>query len=138
MARIATKRVYEPAAPADGARVLVMRLWPRGVRKSRVHRWLRELGPVPELMRGFLAGRVPWAEYRRRYLAGLARPEARAQLAEVRALARRGPVTLLCWCPDPARCHRSLLQRRLAARAPRRPAGRAERRPAGRSGRMRA
>lgn len=117
MARVQVKRVYEPAAPGDGRRVLIMRLWPRGVRKSRVHLWLRELGPLPDLMRGFLAGRIPWPEYRRRYLAGLRRPEARAQLAELRALARRGPVTLLCWCPDASRCHRSLLQARLARRS---------------------
>jgi uncharacterized protein YeaO (DUF488 family) len=90
--------------------VLIMRLWPRGVRKDRVDRWLRELGPVVPLLRAFRAGRVSWPEYRRRYLAGLARPEARAQLGEVRAMARRGPVTLLCGCAVEARCHRSLLR----------------------------
>lgn len=112
--RVRTKRVYEPAERGDGTRVLIMRLWPRGVRKGQVDRWLRELGPVPELMRGFLAGRIPWATYRRRYLAGLRRPVARAQLAEVRRLARRRPVTILCWCHDETRCHRSLLRARLA------------------------
>lgn len=113
MERVLTKRVYEPRVAADGVRVLVMRLWPRGVRKAQVDLWLRELGPVPTLMRAFLAGRVPWAEYRRRYLDGLGRPEARAQLAEARRLARRGRITLLCWCPDERRCHRSLLRGRL-------------------------
>lgn len=113
MPRVQTGRVYDPPARDDGRRVLVMRLWPRGVRRSRVDLWLRELGPVPTLMRGFLAGRIPWAEYRRRYLAGLRRPEARAQLAELRALARGGRVTLLCWCHDATRCHRSLLKARL-------------------------
>ncbi|MGH7391410.1 MAG: DUF488 domain-containing protein [Candidatus Rokuibacteriota bacterium] len=114
--RIRTKRVYEPAARGDGARVLIMRLWPRGIRKDRVDRWLRELGPVVPLLRAFRAGRLTWPEYRRRYRAGLARPEAREQLAEVRALARRGPVTLLCGCPDETRCHRSLLREHLTRR----------------------
>ena len=112
--RIRTRRVYEASDPADGTRVLVMRLWPRGVRKERVDRWLRELGPVVPLLRAFRAGTIGWREYRRRYLAGLERPAAGVQLAEVRALARKGRVTLLCGCADAERCHRSLLQGYLA------------------------
>ncbi len=108
--RIAIKRIYEPSETTDGARVLIMRLWPRGIRKERVDRWLKELGPVKPLLRDFLDGNVDWPTYRRRYLAGLRRAEAQAQIAEVRALAGHGPVTLLCGCSDPTRCHRSLLQ----------------------------
>jgi uncharacterized protein YeaO (DUF488 family) len=108
--------VYEPAARADGARVLIMRLWPRGIRKRHVDVWLRELGPVVPLLRAFLAGRVSWSAYRRRYLAGLRRPEARAQIDQVLALARTRRVTLLCGCPDEARCHRSLLRAALGRR----------------------
>jgi uncharacterized protein YeaO (DUF488 family) len=111
--RVTTRRVYEPAAPEDGARVLIMRLWPRGIRKDRVDVWLRELGPVLPLLRGFRGGEVSWAQYRRRYRAGLRRPEAQAALREVRALGRRGPVTLLCVCHDPQRCHRTLLREAL-------------------------
>lgn len=111
--RIATKRVYEPAAPADGTRVLIMRYWPRGIRREKVDRWLRDLAPVIPLLRAFLDGKITWAQYRPRYLAGLRRPEAQAALAQVRALARRGRVTLLCGCADPRRCHRTLLQRHL-------------------------
>jgi uncharacterized protein YeaO (DUF488 family) len=87
-----------------------MRLWPRGVRKERVTRWFRELGPDVALMRRFLRGQATWDEYRDRYLAGLRRPEARAALDEVRRLARSGRVTLLCWCADERRCHRLLLR----------------------------
>ena len=111
--RIATKRVYEPAAPADGTRVLIMRYWPRGIRREKVDRWLRDLAPVIPLLRAFLDGKITWAQYRPRYLAGLRRPEAQAALAQVRALARRRRVTLLCGCADPQRCHRTLLQRHL-------------------------
>jgi uncharacterized protein YeaO (DUF488 family) len=111
--RIATKRVYEPVAGADGTRVLIMRYWPRGIRREKVDVWLRELAPVIPLLRSVLDGVITWAQYRPRYRAGLKRPEAQAALAEVRRLARRGRVTLLCGCADPARCHRTLLQAHL-------------------------
>jgi uncharacterized protein YeaO (DUF488 family) len=133
MTGVLTKRVYEPAADTDGARVLIMRLWPRGIRKAHAGIWLKELGPVPTLLRAFLDGKLTWAQYRPRYLAGLARPEAQAAVAEVRRLAAQGPVTLLCGCADETRCHRSLLQaylldsRRGAPGARRRP-DRAQRR----------
>jgi uncharacterized protein YeaO (DUF488 family) len=107
---IAAKRIYDPSSEADGTRVLIMRLWPRGIRKSRVDLWLKELGPVLPLLRAFRGGEVDWAEYTRRYLAGLARPEAQAPLAQVRAAAQEGTVTLLCGCADETHCHRSLLR----------------------------
>ncbi|HEU4370097.1 MAG TPA: DUF488 family protein [Methylomirabilota bacterium] len=111
--RIATKRVYDASAAGDGTRVLVMRYWPRGIRRDRVDVWLRELGPVIPLLRAILDGEITWAQYVPRYVAGLERPEAQAALAELRRLARAGPVTLLCGCQDPRQCHRTLLQRHL-------------------------
>jgi uncharacterized protein YeaO (DUF488 family) len=114
--RIAARRVYDPPTPDEGIRVLIMRLWPRGIPKGRVDRWLRELGPVLPLLRAFRGGRISWPEYRRRYLAGLARPAARAQLQQVRALARAGQITLLCGCPDERRCHRTILREYLMKR----------------------
>ena len=71
---IVTKRIYAPPAPDDGHRVLNMRLWPRGIRKERVDAWLKELGPVPTLLREFLDEKITWAQYVPRYLAGLERP----------------------------------------------------------------
>ena len=103
------KRIYEPADASDGTRVLIMRLWPRGIRKERVDRWLKELGPVKELLRDFLDKRIDWPTYTHRYLAGLARAEAQGAIAEVETLARDGRVTLLCGCADETHCHRSLL-----------------------------
>ena len=112
---IGVKRIYAPADQADGTRVLIMRLWPRGIRKERVDLWRKELGPVKELLRDFLDKKVDWPTYMRRYLAGLERPEAGEAIAEVRALARKGRVTLLCGCADETHCHRSLLASYLRA-----------------------
>lgn len=106
---IAIKRIYEPSAASDGTRVLIMRLWPRGIRKERVDRWLKELGPVKELLRDFLDKKIDWPTYTPRYLAGLARPEAQDAVAEVRTLLDQGRVTFLCGCADETHCHRSLL-----------------------------
>ena len=107
---IAARRIYDPPSDSDGTRVLIMRLWPRGIKKSRVDVWLKELGPVLPLLRAFRGGELTWAQYTRRYLTGLERPEAQAQLAQVRAAAKDGTVTLFCGCSDEARCHRSLLR----------------------------
>jgi uncharacterized protein YeaO (DUF488 family) len=112
---IRTKRVKEPSAAEDGTRVLIMRLWPRGVKKTHVDVWERDLGPPVELMRSFLAGKTPWAEYRKRYLAAV-RKSGKEKLAELRARSKKGEtITLLCWCPDEARCHRSLLAKLLGS-----------------------
>lgn len=109
---VRTKRVYDPKAPGDGTRVLVMRLWPRGIKKSQVDAWLKELGAEIPLINAWKSGKVSsWPEFRRRYLAGLKKPAAQTQLRELKALARKGRVTLLCACPDESRCHRGLLKR---------------------------
>jgi uncharacterized protein YeaO (DUF488 family) len=104
-----TKRVKEPRAPEDGTRVLVMRLWPRGVKKTHVDAWERDLAPPVELMRGFLDGKIPWPEYKREYLKTV-KKSGKAKLSELRSRSESGEtITLLCWCPDESRCHRSLL-----------------------------
>ncbi len=104
------KRVYDKRQGEDGTRVLVMRLWPRGIKKSEVDLWLKDLGAEIANLRAFKAGRIGWPEMRRRYLAGLRREPAASALMRLRAMARRGRVTVLCSCADPKRCHRSLLR----------------------------
>jgi uncharacterized protein YeaO (DUF488 family) len=105
-----TKRVYDKPARADGTRVLVMRLWPRGIKKIAVDLWLKDLGAEVANLRAFKAGRIGWPEMRRRYLAGLKREPAVSALGHLRAMAKRGRVTVLCSCEDEKRCHRSLLR----------------------------
>jgi uncharacterized protein YeaO (DUF488 family) len=107
------KRVYDPPSPEDGFRLLIMRLWPRGVKKTRVSMWQKELGPSPALLRAFLDKKVEWPEYRKRYRAEMrAKPDLLRTWAE---RARREDITLLCGCKDENRCHRLLLRELLEA-----------------------
>ena len=89
------KRAYEPAAPADGYRVLIDRLWPRGVSKARValDEWDRELAPSTELRQWFAHEPGRFEEFRRRYIEEL-RGE-RTRLSELRRRAREGTHTLV-------------------------------------------
>ena len=113
MAAVKTKRIYEPAKRSDGARVLIMRLWPRGIRKEHVDLWLKELGAPLTLLREYRAGGMKWSDYRKRYLAGLKSPEAQTALNELRKLVARRRVTILCVCHDESRCHRGILKKLL-------------------------
>ena len=112
------KRIYEPPAPDDGLRVLVMRLWPRGIRKQAIDLWLKELGASVDNLRAWKAGVIDWPEMAKRYVAGLTAPAAAAQLADLAALARRETVTVLCSCVDEAQCHRGILKAVLAGPGP--------------------
>jgi uncharacterized protein YeaO (DUF488 family) len=112
------KRVYEPAADEDGVRVLVDRLWPRGVSKERakLDAWAKELSPSNELRVWFHADReARFEEFTHRYAAELAEPEQCERLAEWRAKAESGVVTLLTGAADPAHSHLSVLLAELAA-----------------------
>src|SRR3970282_3013966 len=104
------KRVYDKPERTDGTRVLVMRLWPRGIKGKAVDLWLKDLGADVANLRAFKAGSIGWPQMRRRYLAGLKREPAASALRRLRAMAKRGRVTALCSCADATRCHRSLIR----------------------------
>jgi uncharacterized protein YeaO (DUF488 family) len=92
---IQLKRVYEPHAATDGTRILIERLWPRGIAKVALEMdaWLKDAAPSTELRRWFNHDPERWAEFKRRYHSELkAHPEAWAPLI---TKARRGRVTLL-------------------------------------------
>ena len=99
------KRVYEPPAPADGTRVLVDRLWPRGLARqgAQIDAWLRDIAPSDGLRKWF--GHAPdrWEEFARRYRAELAAPGAAASLDRLRRYASAGTVTLLYAARDQSR-----------------------------------
>lgn len=109
------KTVYDKPSLGDGKRILVMRLWPRGVRKESVDLWLKEVGTERELIREWKAGKVTRAEYELRYYKMMEGVEQQRLVREIADYARKGPVALLCSCRDPERCHRSLLKRLVEA-----------------------
>lgn len=88
---IAIKRVYEPAKRADGARVLVDRLWPRGLSKDQaaIHEWLRDLAPSNELRKWYHARPDHWQDFRQRYLKELAQPDREQSLRRLYELAHQ-------------------------------------------------
>lgn len=93
--KIRLKRAYEPPSAEDGQRVLVDRLWPRGLGKSEaaIDRWLKEVAPSSELRRWFGHNPRKWDEFRRKYEAEL---RGRGDLLrELRQAAREGPLTLV-------------------------------------------
>jgi uncharacterized protein YeaO (DUF488 family) len=99
---IQLERVYGVKARASGKRILVDRIWPRGVRKDalKLDFWLRELAPSNELRKWFGHDPRRWDQFKRRYHSELRRPERQEQLHELLALARKGPVTLLYGARD--------------------------------------
>ena len=115
---LATKRIYDSPSREDGLRILVMALWPRGVSRDRVDRWYKELGTATDLIHAWKSGAIRWSEFRRRYRKGLQDPAARQAISELRALVRAQPVTLLCSCPDEARCHRGILKQVILQEGP--------------------
>lgn len=116
MPEVQARRVYQAPMPSDGARVLVDRLWPRGLAKdaARLDEWLKAVAPSGELRRWYGHEPARFAEFRRRYTAELADPERAGALAHLRELASAGPVTLLTAARDLARSQAAVLAQLLA------------------------
>ncbi len=100
--RIKIKRVYERRSPEDGTRILIDRLWPRGLKKEKaaIDHWFKEISPSTELRQWFAHDPARWNEFKRRYAAEL--KSHTEQLEEIRKLARHGPITLLYAARDEA------------------------------------
>jgi len=97
--------------------VLIMRYWPRGVRRERVDVWLKDAAPSVELLRAYTHDGLPWAEFERRYRAEISEQRP-GVLEEIRALEREhGTLTLLCRerLPRDEHCHRVVLADMLGA-----------------------
>ena len=117
-ANVRLKRAYEPRAPSDGTRILIDRLWPRGVSKAAaaLDQWTRELAPSTELRKWFGHDPARWQEFRRRYAAELR--EHGAALRALRDQARQGPVTLVYSAHDEAHNDAVVLREVLLGRWP--------------------
>src|SRR6266850_2373834 len=88
---VAVKRIYEPPSRADGTRILVDRLWPRGLSKANaaLHEWMRNLAPSDALRKWFHSQPDHWQTFRRKYLKELSCPEAEAELRQLYAVTHK-------------------------------------------------
>jgi uncharacterized protein YeaO (DUF488 family) len=118
-----TKRVYDQSETSDGYRVLVDRLWPRGLTKeaAKLDEWLRDIAPSPDLRSWFGHDPGRWEAFVMRYRTELERPEAGPHLQRLADLARKGPVTLLYAAREERHNSASVLRDVLAARIKHRP-----------------
>lgn len=107
---IKLKRAYEAPDKSDGERLLVERLWPRGLTKEKaaIDEWFKGISPTPELRKWYSHDPAKWAEFRRRYTAEL---EAnRGEIGRLRARVRKGPVTFVYAAKDEKRNSAAVLK----------------------------
>jgi uncharacterized protein YeaO (DUF488 family) len=119
---IRLKRAYEPPAADDGTRILVERLWPRGVSKdaARIDLWVKDLAPSPELRKWYSHDVERWAEFRKRYLAEL---DANAEAVhDLKQRTSEGPVTFVYAAKDEEHNSALILKEHLEASSPKRKA----------------
>jgi uncharacterized protein YeaO (DUF488 family) len=114
---IRLKRAYDRPTPADGTRILIDRLWPRGVTKAAaaIDQWVKEIAPSTALRKWFGHDPARWEEFRSRYTAEIReRPD---QLRDLRDQARQGPITLVYSAHDEAHNDAVVLRDILLGRA---------------------
>lgn len=113
------KRVYEPPDDADGVRVLVDRLWPRGLsrERARIDLWLKEIAPSNTLRRRFHGDPAGWEEFKAAYYAELGQPAAQSAVQSLADRLSREPVTLLFGARDETRNNAVALKEWLEERA---------------------
>ncbi|MGI5418871.1 DUF488 domain-containing protein [Actinomadura luteofluorescens] len=109
------RRVYESPSDEDGKRILVDRVWPRGLSKDKAHldEWEKDVAPSTELRKWYGHDAAKFEEFTRRYDAELAEPERAAALDHLRELAGQGTVTLLTATKDVDRSQAAVLAARL-------------------------
>lgn len=109
---IQLKRVYQESAPRDGMRILVDRLWPRGVKKEAAHiqEWRKDLAPSDSLRRWFKHDPEKWSEFRKRYRKELSDGKNMEELRRLAGLAKRKRITLIYGAADEEHNHAVVLK----------------------------
>jgi uncharacterized protein YeaO (DUF488 family) len=111
---IKIKSVYDPVSKDDGARVLVTRYWPRGVKKEKAGLWLKGLGTEPDLIKKWKAKGLSWEKFAKSYRDEFKSEEKKKAFGELKEIIRsNGNVTLLCTCKDTEHCHREIVKEML-------------------------
>ena len=106
-----TKSIYNPKERGDGKRILISRLHPRGVKKSQYDAWLKELSPSIDLIHEYKNDKITWKKFFSKYKKELEKnPEAIEALKSLRKKNKTDHITLLCFEPDGAPCHRHILR----------------------------
>lgn len=103
-----TKTIYDPPEKSDGKRILVMRMWPRGIKKEKIDLWIKELGTDKELIHKWKTGKISWTELSKEYKKSLKGKEELLQ--QLASEAKNKTVTLLCSCKEEKHCHRHILK----------------------------
>ncbi len=121
---IRVKRIYEEPEASDGVRLLVDRVWPRGISKDRacIEQWRKDLAPSTALRKWFGHDPSKWELFRDRYRAELAHPDAAAALRELAAIAKQKTVTLVYGAADREHNQAVVLKEELERRSGRRSA----------------
>jgi len=122
---VVIKRVYEPPSPDDGTRVLVDRLWPRGLTKAgaALDKWLRDLAPSHELRRWYHARPEQWASFRKQYLKELAHPAAETALQQLYDLSEKSKRLTLLFASKNETRNNALVLKELLDGTPKPPTG---------------
>ena len=109
---VVLKRAYEEPAESDGTRILVERLWPRGISKERAHidLWLKDVAPSTELRKWFNHDPQKFPEFRRRYETELKSEAAQQALTKLREIAKQGQLTLVFAAHDANHSNAAVLQ----------------------------
>jgi len=97
---VITKRVYDPVSRDDGKRILIDRLWPRGIKKedAKVDEWLKDIAPSTELRKWFAHDPAKWPEFKKKYISELKKKSGLVE--KLRAEAKKGTITLLFAAKD--------------------------------------
>ena len=101
------KTIYDAVEKSDGKRILVMSLWPRGVKKEKIDLWMKELGTPRHVIKKWKTGEISWSQVAKEYRKVL--QNNRALLLDLAKLSMEGDITLLCSCKDAEKCHRTML-----------------------------
>ena len=109
-AAVRTKSIYKPKESGDGVRILVTRFYPRGVKKTHFDRWIRDLAPSAQLLKKYKDNDVTWRQFFRAFQRELRDGGAASRIRDLHSESRGTTVTLLCYEPTGAHCHRHLLR----------------------------